>query len=97
MRVTAFSRDRLEDGRESGQQRHEAGIDDGKIDQQVGKAARRHAEDRRVAVSGTLGCLILGVERGLWSLEHANGWLERIVAAGFRSPVKNLSALVAKP
>lgn len=60
------------------------------------KAARQQAKDRKVAVSGTLGCLILGVERGLWSLEHANGWLERIVEAGFHSPVKNLSALVTK-
>jgi predicted nucleic acid-binding protein len=60
------------------------------------KAARRHAENRQVVVSGTLGCLILGIERGLWSSEQANGWLERIVTSGFRSPVADLSALVAK-
>jgi predicted nucleic acid-binding protein len=59
------------------------------------KAARRQAEERKVAVSGTLGCLILGIERGLWGLEQANGWLTRIVALGFRSPVKDLAGLVA--
>jgi predicted nucleic acid-binding protein len=60
------------------------------------KAARQQAILRKVAVTGTVGCLILGIERGLWSLEQANGWLEKIVASGFRSPVTDLSGLVAK-
>lgn len=60
------------------------------------KAARRQAEARKVIISGTLGCLILGIERGLWSLSQANEWLERIVASGFHSPVTDLSTLVAK-
>ena len=60
------------------------------------KAARRHAEACQIAVSGTLGCLILGIERGLWSLEKAEEWHERIVAAGFRSPVQSLAALAKK-
>jgi uncharacterized protein len=60
------------------------------------KAARRHAENLKIGVSGTLGCLILGIERGLWKPEQANGWLEKIVASGFHSPVTDLSALVAK-
>lgn len=60
------------------------------------KAARRQAEARKVIVSGTLGCLIQGIERGLWSLSQANEWLERIVASGFHSPVADLSTLVAK-
>jgi predicted nucleic acid-binding protein len=60
------------------------------------KAARRQARNRKIVVSGTLGCLILGVDRGLWTLNHANGWLEDLVAAGFRSPVTDLLALVAK-
>ncbi len=58
------------------------------------KAARRYAADRNIAVSGTLGCLVLGVERDLWTLEQANRWLARIVAAGFFSPVLDLSGLV---
>jgi predicted nucleic acid-binding protein len=60
------------------------------------KAARFHAAERNIAVSATLGCLILGVERDLWTLAQANGWLERIVAAGFHSPVRELSGLVKK-
>ena len=60
------------------------------------KAARRQAGKRRVAVSGTLGCLVLGVEHGLWTLERANALLERMVAAGFYSPLKDLAALVKK-
>jgi predicted nucleic acid-binding protein len=61
------------------------------------KAARRHATNLNVAVSGTLGCLVLGVERALWTLEQANDWLKRIIASGFHSPVKDLAALVKKP
>lgn len=60
------------------------------------KAARRHAENRKVPVSGTLGCLVLGIERGLWKPDQANQWLEGIIATGFHSPVRDLSALVAK-
>lgn len=60
------------------------------------KAARRQAANRKVVISGTLGCLILGIERGLWSAKQANGWLEAIVAAGFHSPVMDLSTLVAR-
>jgi predicted nucleic acid-binding protein len=61
------------------------------------KAARRCAENLKIAVSGTLGCLILGIERGLWSSAEGNRWLERIIASGFRSPVKDLSPLAAQP
>jgi predicted nucleic acid-binding protein len=60
------------------------------------KAARRHAENRKIPVSGTLGCLTLGIERDLWTLDQANQWLERIIASGFHSPVTDLSALVKK-
>jgi predicted nucleic acid-binding protein len=60
------------------------------------KAARRQAGARMAIVSGTLGCLILGIERNLWSLSQANEWLEQIIRAGFHSPVADLSALIAK-
>jgi predicted nucleic acid-binding protein len=60
------------------------------------KAARQYAENLKIGVSGTLGCLILGIERGLWNLRQANVWLERTVAAGFHSPLTDLSALVTK-
>lgn len=61
------------------------------------KAARRYAADLKVAVSGTLGCLVLGIERNLWTLEESNGWLKRIIASGFHSPVTDLAGLVKKP
>lgn len=61
------------------------------------KAARRHAADLKVPVSGTLGCLLLGIERNLWTLEQANDWLARIIALGFHSPVTDLASLVKKP
>jgi predicted nucleic acid-binding protein len=60
------------------------------------KTARRHAADRKIAVSGTLGCLILGVERHLWTLGQANEWLAALIATGFHSPVRELSGLVTK-
>jgi len=56
------------------------------------KAARRHAVELKVAVSGTLGCLLLGIERNLWALEQANDWLASIIALGFHSPVTDLRA-----
>jgi hypothetical protein len=60
------------------------------------KAARQHAERLKIGVSGTLGCLILGIERDLWNLGQANTWLKAIVASGFYSPVTDLSTLVAR-
>jgi len=60
------------------------------------KAARRCALDRNISVSGTLGCLILGVDRSLWTLDQANRWLERIIASGFFSPVMDVSGLVKR-
>ena len=39
------------------------------------KAARKAATNLGVLISGTLGCLVLGVERDLYTLEQANGWL----------------------
>lgn len=47
------------------------------------KAARKHAMYLQVAISGTLGCLVLGIERRLWTLRQANTWLERISVSGF--------------
>jgi predicted nucleic acid-binding protein len=61
------------------------------------KAARRYAGDFKVAVSGTLGCLVLGIERNLWTLAEANDWLKRIIASGFHSPVADLAGLVKAP
>ncbi len=61
------------------------------------KAARRHAATLKVACSGTLGCLILGVESNLWTIGDANEWLKQIVATGYHSPVADLADLVIDP
>lgn len=58
------------------------------------KAARREADKRQVAISGSLGCLVMGVERGLWTLDQANKKLGLIIAAGFFSPVRDLAGLI---
>jgi predicted nucleic acid-binding protein len=58
------------------------------------KAARTVAANRRIPLGGTLGCLLLGVERELWSLPQANQWLERMIEGGFYSPVPALDTLV---
>ncbi len=60
------------------------------------KAARREADKREIAISGSLGCLVMGVERGLWTLDEANKKLGLIIAAGFFSPVRDLAGLVKK-
>jgi predicted nucleic acid-binding protein len=61
------------------------------------RAARGEAERLGLPVSGTVGCLVLAVERGLCSVEQANGWLEAMIAVGYRSPVTDLTTLVRGP
>lgn len=58
--------------------------------------ARRIGIRRGVAVSGTIGSLVLGVERGECSLTTANGWLMQLITIGYRSPLADLSSLVRK-
>ena len=57
-------------------------------------AARREAKARQIPVSGTLGCLALGVENALWSLGDANSWLAAMIDAGFYSPMRDLAQLL---
>jgi len=58
------------------------------------RAARREAKARKVPFSGTLGCLALGVERGMWPLKEANGWLHAMIRQGFYSPMSDLEPLL---
>jgi len=58
------------------------------------KAAREEAARRRVPISGSVGCLVLAVERGLCTLEQANFWLSEMVRLGYRSPVTDLASLL---
>jgi predicted nucleic acid-binding protein len=60
-------------------------------------AARRYALKLGVQVSGTLGCLVLAVEVGLYGLDEANAWLGLLIRSGFRSPVLELTQLLQYP
>lgn len=57
-------------------------------------AARKAATNLGIGVSGTLGCLVLSVERNLYPLEQANGWLAEMIRLGYRSPVTDLAGLL---
>ena len=56
--------------------------------------ARKEAERLGIRISGSVGCLILSVERGLCSLEQANTWLGEMIQQGYRSPVTDLTPLI---
>ena len=59
-------------------------------------AARQEADRLDVRKSGSVGCLVLAVERGLCTLGEANGWLTRMMAQGYRSPVTDLTPLLKR-
>jgi predicted nucleic acid-binding protein len=56
--------------------------------------AREVAQRLGVRVTGTLGILVLAVEQHELTLDQANELLSRMVAAGYRSPVASLDALI---
>ncbi|MBP1468878.1 hypothetical protein EYB53_024420 [Candidatus Chloroploca sp. M-50] len=58
------------------------------------RAARDEARRHAVALSGSLGCLVLSVERHHASLDQANRWLASMMAQGYRSPLTDLASLV---
>lgn len=57
------------------------------------RAARRYALEHGVKLSGTLGCLGLGVKRQLWTLAEGNARLGEMIDVGYYSPVADLSEL----
>jgi predicted nucleic acid-binding protein len=57
-------------------------------------AARKEAARRGINKSGSVGCLVLAVERGHCSLEEANHWLQTMIKHNYRSPVLDLSVLL---
>jgi predicted nucleic acid-binding protein len=58
-------------------------------------AARNLAHDHDIPVTGSLGLLVLGVRRGIISMETANGWLETWrEERGYYSPVSGLSDII---
>jgi predicted nucleic acid-binding protein len=56
--------------------------------------ARAAAQRRGIPVTGTLGILALAVRRKLLTLAQANALLNDMIAAGYRSPMQKLDALV---
>ena len=58
--------------------------------------ARNAAREQHVPVTGTLGVLVACVRQGHLSRQQANALLSDMIAAGFRSPVTDLSQLLDK-
>jgi predicted nucleic acid-binding protein len=58
--------------------------------------ARQEAMQQGLLVSGSVGCLVLAVERHLCSLSQANAWLEQMIGQGYRSPVADLTPLIKR-
>lgn len=58
------------------------------------RAARAEAQRRNIAISGSIGCLVLAVERKLTTLDHANALLATMIAQGYHAPLTDLSPLV---
>lgn len=56
--------------------------------------ARTIAHQLGVRLSGSLGCLVLAVERHLYSLDQANFWLDQMIQAGYRSPIDDITMLM---
>jgi predicted nucleic acid-binding protein len=60
------------------------------------RAARDEGVRLGTVVSGSVGCLVLAVERRLCSLEQANIWLGEMIRQGYRSPVNELASLLKR-
>jgi predicted nucleic acid-binding protein len=59
-------------------------------------AARDEGDRLGIIISGSVGCLVLAVERRLCSLEQANIWLGEMIRRGYRSPVNDLTSLLKR-
>ncbi len=55
--------------------------------------ARKQAKRMKIRISGTLGCLILAIEKNICTLEQANDLLHQMVKHGYHSPVTDLREL----
>ncbi|NOX63819.1 MAG: DUF3368 domain-containing protein [Chloroflexi bacterium] len=56
--------------------------------------ARESAMQMQVPISGTLGLLVLSIEKGHISLSEGNSLLKAMIQTGYRSPVNNLTVLL---
>jgi predicted nucleic acid-binding protein len=58
------------------------------------RSARQEAMRQGIMVSGSIGCLVLAVERGLYSLSQANTWLDQMIKQGYHAPITDLTPLI---
>lgn len=58
------------------------------------RAARKTAVQWNIALSGSIGCLILAVEKKVCSLAQANQHLNTMIQAGYRSPTTDLTSFL---
>lgn len=58
--------------------------------------ARAAARRSGIALTGTLGILLLSIERGDISLQQGSAFLKVLIAAGYRSPVQELDGFLKK-
>ena len=59
------------------------------------RKARQVALDLGIKITGTLGILVVAVERRKIALEEANQLLKAMVESGYRSPVDDLGSLLS--
>lgn len=57
-------------------------------------AARRQTKRLGVRLSGSLGGLVLAIERNICTLGQANFWLNRMIEQDYKSPVNDLTSLL---
>ena len=60
------------------------------------RKARQAALEMGVKVTGTLGILVVAVERKVIPIDEANRLLAQMIAYGYRSPINNLNSLRGK-
>jgi hypothetical protein len=58
------------------------------------RSARVEAQRQGVTISGSIGCLVLCVERKIATLDQANGWLATMSAQGYHAPLTDIAVLI---
>lgn len=59
--------------------------------------ARRQAKRMKIRLSGSIGCLIMAIEKNICDLEQANVSLRQMIKEGYHSPVGDLADLQDEP
>ncbi len=60
------------------------------------RAARAEARRQKIGLAGSIGCLVLAVERSIITLEAANTNLAAMIARGYYAPLHDLGALIKR-